>query len=193
MFLNTAASRVKVKWKQFWYVHRQFIKLQLSLVLLHYANRSLFIGADSSFRSWVVLRIIPVNSIIRRNCMGWVLKSTLASTSHKKNVQETDYSEIGHGNVDWKKVGFQSLMAVSMKMAVFWVVVPCSLVDADWYTRLHSATSQKTVILICHDENLKSFILIIVLICRERLWTTCNIFWCFGCLCVCVYTHKSSW
>jgi hypothetical protein len=26
-------------------------------------------------------------------------------------------------------VGFEVLMAVSMKMAVFWVVVPCSLVE----------------------------------------------------------------
>jgi hypothetical protein len=30
----------------------------------------------------------------------------------------------------WKELGFEVLMAVSMKMAVFWVVVPCSLVEA---------------------------------------------------------------
>jgi hypothetical protein len=141
-----------------------------------------------------VLRIIPVNSIIRRNCI-WVefWRVHWPVPAIRKTWRKLIIQKLVNGNVDWKKVGFQSLMAVSMKMAVFWVVVPCSLVDADWCTRLHSATSQKTVILICHDENLKSFILIIVLICRERLWTTCNIFWCFGCLCVCVYTHKSSW
>jgi hypothetical protein len=36
-------------------------------------------------------------------------------------------------------VGFEVLTAVSTKMAVFWVVAPC--------TRLHGATTQKTAII----------------------------------------------
>jgi hypothetical protein len=39
-------------------------------------------------------------------------------------------------------VGFEVLTAVSTKMAVFWVVAPCSLVETS--TRLHSTTTQKT-------------------------------------------------
>jgi hypothetical protein len=40
------------------------------------------------------------------------------------------------------KVRFQVLTAASMKMAVFWVVAPCSLPR----TRLHDATTQNTAI-----------------------------------------------
>jgi hypothetical protein len=40
-------------------------------------------------------------------------------------------------------VGSEVLTAVSTKMAVFWVVPPCSLVDS---TTLHGATTQKTAI-----------------------------------------------
>jgi hypothetical protein len=32
-------------------------------------------------------------------------------------------------------VGFEVLMATSMKMAVFWVIVPCSLVEVYWHFR----------------------------------------------------------
>jgi hypothetical protein len=34
-----------------------------------------------------------------------------------------------HGNLSFVKVGFEVLTAVSTKMAVFWVVAPCSLVE----------------------------------------------------------------
>jgi hypothetical protein len=53
-------------------------------------------------------------------------------------------------------VGFEVLMAVSTKMAVFWVVAPCSLVEvyqqgplkrSSTSTRLHGAATQKTAIL----------------------------------------------
>jgi hypothetical protein len=41
-----------------------------------------------------------------------------------------DLWEIGFGDVDWIHwVGFEVLTAVSMKIAVFWVVAPCSLVE----------------------------------------------------------------
>jgi hypothetical protein len=48
-------------------------------------------------------------------------------------------------------VRFQVLKAASMKMAVFWVVEPCSLVEVyrcfrDASTRLYGATTQKTAI-----------------------------------------------
>jgi hypothetical protein len=44
-------------------------------------------------------------------------------------------------------IGFGVLMVARMKMAVFWVVVPCSLVEVyQTSTGLHSATSQKTAI-----------------------------------------------
>jgi hypothetical protein len=33
----------------------------------------------------------------------------------------------------YKIIGFEVLMAVSTKMAVFWVVAPCSLVDQSGY------------------------------------------------------------
>jgi hypothetical protein len=37
---------------------------------------------------------------------------------------------IGHHLIKTVKVGFEVLTAVSTKMAVFWVVAPCSLVEA---------------------------------------------------------------
>jgi hypothetical protein len=45
------------------------------------------------------------------------------------------------------KIGFEVLMAVSTKMAVFWIVAPFSL--KHWYTctRLHGTTTQKTAII----------------------------------------------
>jgi hypothetical protein len=51
-------------------------------------------------------------------------------------------------------VRFEILTAASMKMAVFWVVAPCSLVQVTDVSevlaasRLHSAITQKTAILI---------------------------------------------
>jgi hypothetical protein len=68
-------------------------------------------------------------------------------------------------------VGFQVLTAVSMKIAVFWVVAPCSLVEVyqrstgpcclhhqgDRPTSLHGVTTQKTAIfklaVICRAVN----------------------------------------
>jgi hypothetical protein len=47
--------------------------------------------------------------------------------------------------ISFSSVGFQVLTAVSMKMTVFWVAAPCSLVEV---YRLHGATTQKTVIFI---------------------------------------------
>jgi hypothetical protein len=65
-----------------------------------------------------------------------------------------------HNNIYWT-VGLEVFMAVSTKMAVFWVVVPCSLVGVyqcfrgpcclhhqGHSTRLHDATTQKTAILV---------------------------------------------
>jgi hypothetical protein len=69
-----------------------------------------------------------------------------------------------------KKVRFQVLTENSMKMVVFWDVAPCSPVDINHVlevitasiiraiaTRLHGATSQKTVILsvqqVCHRNS----------------------------------------
>jgi hypothetical protein len=57
------------------------------------------------------------------------------------------------------KMRFEILTVTSMKMAVFWDVAPCSLIDIDRRFRgaychhhqgliLHGATSQKTVIFI---------------------------------------------
>jgi hypothetical protein len=52
-----------------------------------------------------------------------------------------------------KLVKFQVLTVVSMKMATFWVVAPCSLVEAHRRfrgasTRLYGATTQKTAVFI---------------------------------------------
>jgi hypothetical protein len=47
-------------------------------------------------------------------------------------------------------VGFEVLTAVSMKMAVFWVVAPP--------TRLHGATTQKTAIFMLYDEEVEGTI-----------------------------------
>jgi hypothetical protein len=44
----------------------------------------------------------------------------------------------------WYIVRFQVLKAASMKMALFWVVAPCSLVEVYW--RFRGATTQKTAI-----------------------------------------------
>jgi hypothetical protein len=35
----------------------------------------------------------------------------------------------GTKHIEYQKVGFEVLTAVSMKIAVFWVVAPCSLVE----------------------------------------------------------------
>jgi hypothetical protein len=48
------------------------------------------------------------------------------------------------GDVDWiYRVGSEVLTAANMKMAVFWFVAPCSLVEV---YRLHGATNQNTAI-----------------------------------------------
>jgi hypothetical protein len=55
-------------------------------------------------------------------------------------VSKIRKSEVRKSGDRCKCVGFDVLTAVSTKMAVFWVVAPCSLVE------LHGATSQKTAI-----------------------------------------------
>jgi hypothetical protein len=51
------------------------------------------------------------------------------------------------------QVGFEVLTVVSMKIAVFWVVAPCSLVEVYQSTRLHGATTQKTAIFMIYHFN----------------------------------------
>jgi hypothetical protein len=53
------------------------------------------------------------------------MKLTRGST----NITETSFRSLGKVDEPNKTVRFEVLAAASMKMAVFWVVVPCSLVE----------------------------------------------------------------
>jgi hypothetical protein len=77
---------------------------------------------------------------------------------HCRHVSEFQEEEVINPLIEIQE-GFEVLTAVSMKMDVFWVVAPCSLVDVyqrfrgpcclhhqDDSSRLHGATTQKTAI-----------------------------------------------
>jgi hypothetical protein len=87
----------------------------------------------------------------------------MKGVENEKQINNSNFSRLRQTRVDinWtlpniityvNAVGFEVLAAVSTKMAVFWVVVPCSLVEV--YRRfggpccLHhqGATTQKTAI-----------------------------------------------
>jgi hypothetical protein len=53
---------------------------------------------------------------------------------HWRNADSVKLTDINISNItnDKLMVGFEVLTAVSTKMAVFWVLPPCSLVDGDW-------------------------------------------------------------
>jgi hypothetical protein len=88
-----------------------------------------------------------------------------AQSTHKELEEKVVILKKKQNKLQHKKVGFEVFTAVSMKMAVFWVVAPCSLVEV--YRRfrgpcclhhqgdiaLHGPTTQKTAIFVQYAKD----------------------------------------
>jgi hypothetical protein len=86
--------------------------------------------------------LLIFTSASEREREGWSVLQTPVTTTENFMIVSISY----------KKVKFEVITAANMKMAVFWVVDPCSLVEV--YRRFrgacclnhHGATTQKTAI-----------------------------------------------
>jgi hypothetical protein len=65
-------------------------------------------------------------------CFPLHLKSSLRQFGVSEN-SENQYASVVFSRNILKDLRFEVLMAVSMKLAVFWVVAPCNLVEAYWH------------------------------------------------------------